>query len=221
MSSPIGSPVPDDSAPDGASRGFPWPASPDESLLGAFFRTWRESVFSPSDFFRRLPVPGPVGPALIYYLVVGVLSAAFNLYWSTMARIFIGAPVATSEAGLEAWSPLLSFLFAPLGLFIVLGLVLIVVHLLLLLFGGARHGAQTTLRVLCFAYGPTVFSIVPILGGIVASVWVFVLSIIGLREAHQTDGWRAAVAVLLPLLLFIMAGVLIAIAATVSATRLL
>jgi hypothetical protein len=76
--------------------------------------------------------------------------------------------------------------------------VALVVHAMLWLTGGARRPLKTTTRVLCFCYGPQLFVIVPVLGSLVGSLWMLWLAIVGLREAHETDGWRAAVAVLIP-----------------------
>lgn len=184
----------------GPDAPFPWPPPDGEPPLAALFRTWRESVLGPSRFFRAMPTTGSILPALLYYLIVGIVAAAFSLYWSTVFRA-IGFSSNKAASALDAWSPLLGFLLAPL--FLILGLVITfaVVHLMLLVLGGAKRGAGTTFRVLCFAYGPYVFAVVPGLGAPVAFIWTIVLAVIGLREAHRTDGWRAGLAVLLPFVL--------------------
>ena len=48
----------------------------------------------------------------------------------------------------------------------------------------------------------------PCAGGIVSSIWWLVATIIGLSKVHRTEGWRAAVAVLLPV--FVCMGIVIA-----------
>ncbi len=69
-----------------------------------------------------------------------------------------------------------------------------------MLFGGANQGLVMTLRVVSYAQAPTLFGAIPLIGGCIGSVWVLVLNIIGLAAAHRTDTWRAALAVLAPLL---------------------
>jgi hypothetical protein len=180
-----------------------WPHRPEGSALESFFQTWRQSVFQPKMFFRELPVPRPVGPAVLYYLLVGIPAIGITLFWRAlftmaMSALGIAAPEElASEFG--GWMPVLYFLFSPVVLLLGLGISFTVTHLLLLILGGARRGAGTTMRVLCFAYGPALFAVVPFIGSFVGGVWSVILAIIGLCEGHRTDGWRAAVAILLPI----------------------
>lgn len=184
-----------------------WPPRPGNSVLEAFFRTWRLSVFEPTAFFRALPSPRPVGPAILYYLLVGVPAVGIALFWQSLFALAMDAfGLVHSDVepmGLDAWWPVVNFLLSPIFLLLGLGISFVITHLLLLIFGGARRGAGTTMRVLCFAYGPALFGVVPVIGSLVGGIWSIVLAIIGLREGHQTDGWRAATAVLLPIVVII------------------
>jgi hypothetical protein len=185
--------------------GFPWPPPEDGALLSAFGETWRSATFDPGAFFRRLPTSHGTGPALLYYLVLGILLAGVALFWD-MTGVFTqaaGDEALAAELGFGTIDPVISFLLAPLLLLLALFVSAGVVHLLLLVFGGAGGGFGTTLRVFCYAYSPMVFGVVPLLGTAVGSIWMLVLAIIGLREAHRTDGWKAAVAVLLPFVLLL------------------
>jgi hypothetical protein len=66
--------------------------------------------------------------------------------------------------------------------------------------GGAKQSFETTLRVLCYAGGSAnALQLVPICGGFLAGLAGLVLNCIGLARAHETDTWRAVVAILLPL----------------------
>jgi hypothetical protein len=202
-----------------------WLHRPGGSALEGFFQTWRLSVFQPTTFFRELPVPRPVGPAVLYYLLIGIPAAGVTLFWQAILTLAVSAlGLAAPESAvpdLGGWTPVLQFLLSPLVLLVGLGISFTITHLLLLILGGARRGAGTTMRVICFAYGPALFAVVPVLGTLVGGVWSIVLAIIGLREGHRIDGWRAAVAVLLPIIavffLLILAFVLlIALAALVA-----
>lgn len=182
---------------------FPWPPAEGESALGAFGETWKSATFDPGRQFARLPRDGGTGAALLYYLLVGILVAGINLFWGVLGNY---AGMASSEGwetelGVQAVEPLATFLLSPLLLVVGLFLTAAVAHLLLLVVGGARHGFGTTVRTFCYAYSPAVFAMVPLLGTVVGGIWILVLSVIGLRESQQTEGWKAALAVLLPLFL--------------------
>src|SRR5439155_6582447 len=75
-----------------------------------------------------------------------------------------------------------------------------VVHLCLMLVGGAKQSFETTFRVLAFSQGSTgLLQLIPICGGLIAGVWGLVVSCIGLARAHETETGRAVFAVFLPL----------------------
>lgn len=74
-------------------------------------------------------------------------------------------------------------------------------HVCLMLVGGARHGFETTLRVLGYANGSTAWlNVIPFIGGLIGAVWLLVLEIVGLARAHEISVGKAALAVFLPLI---------------------
>lgn len=184
---------------------FPWPPGEDDSVLARFGETWRSATFDPGRFFARVPRDGGTGAALLYYLVVGVLVAGATLFWDALSLqtgTFSQSGLA-AELGVQAVSPVVRFFFAPLVLLVTLFVGAAVSHMILSLFDGTRHGFGTTVRVFAYAYSPGLFGVIPLLGGLVGSFWMLVLLIIGLREAQDTAGWKAAVAVLLPFVLLL------------------
>jgi hypothetical protein len=182
-------------------RAFPWPPPEDGSILGAFGDTWKGASLEPTAFFSRLPRTGGTGAAVVYYLAVGMLVAGATLFWQSLGATGMEqGPLAELGLGGDD-NPLLGFLFAPA--YLLLGLVLAggVIHVLLLVVGGATHGFGTTLRVLCYAYSPQILGVIPMVGAIVGTIWMLVVAVIGLRSAHETETWRPVLAVLLPFLL--------------------
>ncbi|HEY8485204.1 MAG TPA: YIP1 family protein [Longimicrobiales bacterium] len=183
---------------------FPWPPGPDDSILLAFFTTLKRSALSPTAFFRAMPVRGGLGAPVLFYLAIGFVVAVSSLFWKSIRLLTFGPEDLTAfqALGLSA-SPglllLLEFLLSPLSLLLALFLGAGVTHLMLLIVGGAREGFEATTRALAFAYSPLVLAIVPMIGPIVGTIWATVNAIIGLREAHRTDTWRAVVAVLGPI----------------------
>jgi hypothetical protein len=81
------------------------------------------------------------------------------------------------------------------GMFVASG----ILHLCLMIVGGAKKPFETTFRVVCFSSGSTyLLSMIPFCGGLIAGVWNIVLECIGLARAHEIDTGKAVMAVLLP-----------------------
>ncbi len=177
---------------------FPWPPPEDGPVLARFRDTWREAMFRPTAFFRRIPRHGGTIAALSFYLVVGVLVAGVNLFWDTVAMHVASDETMAAVAGFASLPPLTRFLLSPLALVLALGVAAAVTHVLLLVLGGADHGFGTTVRTFSYAYSPMGLSVVPFLGPLVGAAWMVAIGIIGLREAHETATWKPAVAILLP-----------------------
>lgn len=188
-----------------AQETLPWPPQPGASAIGSFVQTWTESLFRPGEFFSKIPETGGTGAAVLYYGIVGMIAAVFGLFWNLViaaaaaSNPFVRQVAEALDLPTGALEPIVVFLFTPVILALLLATVFAVIHAGLWIFGGARRGAGTTLRVLCYAYGPAVFAVMPFVGPLIGWVWTVVLAIVGLSSAHRTDGWRAALAVLLPL----------------------
>lgn len=200
---------------------FPWPPQDDVSAFDAFIATWRESCFRPTTFFRHMPRSGNYGAVLTYYLVLGVVVAGIELFWRSVLGFSLSERFMNEDG--SRLNDIVQFLLSPLILILALYVVTGACHLLLLMLRGATHGFETSSRVFAFSYGPAIANVVPILGGLIGFVWMTVLAIIGLREAHQTEGSKAAAAVLIPLFLLLgllVTAVLAAVMMGVLSTRL-
>lgn len=196
---------------------FPWPPRQHESTLSALVETWRLGTFDPARLFRALPVPGPIAPAVTYFLIIGVASAGLLLFWDAVGGIL---SIAGREDSPSLWSSLIGFLLSPIILLLLLATYTAVCHLSLLIVGGAKKGPATTFRVIAYSISPALFAIVPWIGSTVGSIWALIIMIVGLGEAHGTERWRSLVAVLLPMTLFFFLGMVIVLAAGVMAVVL-
>src|SRR4029079_16985655 len=93
-------------------------------------------------------------------------------------------------------------ILAPLAIVICLFIVAGIVHLFLMIVGGANQPFETTFRVLAFTQGSTgVLQLIPVCGGVIAAVWGIVVNCIGLARAHETDTGRAVLAVVVALVI--------------------
>jgi len=191
---------------------FPWPPAESQSGLDALVDSWRGAVLRPASFFAALPPQLRLGAALLYYLIVGIVAAAIQLFWATLLPRPESSLISELVGTGVGVTPLLEFLFSPLYLLFSLYLAAAVTHLLVLALVPGQRGFGVTLRVFAFAYSPVLFGVVPFIGPIAAFLWMTVISIVGIRETHYTSTARAAGAVLLPVagaLLFLVTGLVL------------
>jgi hypothetical protein len=196
---------------------FPWPPDEGDSVAGAFAATWKGASLRPRRFVAAMPDRASVGPALLYYLPLGILIAGADLFWSTVRPDGPeqDAVLARTDvlAGFE--NPLVSFLLSPAILLLSLFVSAAVTHLLLRSFGGASRDFAFTTRVYAYAYSPQALGVVPVIGSVIGFIWMVGVAIIGLREGHRTTTARAAAAVLIPVAIAL---VFVAIAAFIALT---
>jgi hypothetical protein len=99
------------------------------------------------------------------------------------------------------------------------------IHLALMVLGGANRPFEATFRVVCYSGGATaVLQLLPVCGAFAATIWNFIVVVIGVSAVHKIGTGRAAVAVMLPTLLccgLIIAAVFALIAAAGGLTVLL
>lgn len=203
---------------------IPWETWRDSGRLRAFWETWKQAMVNPVAFFRRVPKQGNF--VLPMYYGVICQSIAIILMWSFQAG-FKSIPTildyTASFGGYWPWT--LSFSWPAMSIFLLAIIVLAPIfsviglfftsamyHIFLKILGGAKFGFETTFRAISYSSSAQILGIVPIVGGIIAGVWMLVLSMIGLKEMHQTSYARTILAVLLPVL--ICCGFMIVIVAT-------
>jgi len=198
--------------PPGDGRGrIPWDDRARVGLLTALVETTRDVLGSPTRFFRAMPVSGGIGSPLLYAVIVGwaglVATALYQAVFRSIAGSHFAAfgdrpELAAMLGWMESWGGF--FVQAVFGgVFVVIGVFLSagVLHLMLLLLGGARRDFEATLRVVCFAQATSVVFLVPFCGQLVGFFWTLVLYVIGLSQAHEIGAGKAAAATLLPIVL--------------------
>ncbi len=198
---------------------FPWPPAEEENVIYAAGETWRSSLFQPSAFFRAMPATGYLS-GLAYYVPIGLIGAALELFWSsTFDALGIAWPLDSlwqrEPPANPALERLLSFLLSPLTLLAALFVAAAIIHATLKLLGAARRPFVATTRVIAFSAGTELFLLLPVLGPLLAGVWSFVLIVIGLREVHGTSTGRALATVLIPAFLLGLALTTLAVLAKV------
>ncbi len=193
--------------------GAPWDQQAG-GWLSAYIQTLKLSFAQPIYFFEGVSRVHGLGRPLIFALinafVVALLVAAYQVGFQTfiagadlaISLESLASPLAMLSAPLAALvGMLIMILFVPLatcaGLFIGAGLY----HVCLMVLGAARRPFVDTFRVACYSTGPQLLQILPLAGGLIASVWQLVLTIMGLKVVHRTSYGKSTLAVFLPLIL--------------------
>src|SRR6476661_9972298 len=181
--------------------GLRWEHRQERGFFNAFIETLTMVLTRPAEAFSVMKREGGLGEPLIYALiggcVGGIVSALFSLGFQSLGLFADknNSLAAMTGMGIGFGAIILVPLFIVIGLFIGSG----IVHLCLMIVGGANQPFETTFRVLAFTQGSTgPLQIVPVCGGLISVVWALVCNCIGLARAHGTDTGRAVVAVFLP-----------------------
>ena len=174
----------------------PWPA--------ALVETLRLMIVSPRQAFERVPPRGDVLRPVIYALLLGWLGLFFTSVWElTLGSAIRQMMPAGAMAGQDpAAARMIYLLMIPLGpLYVALGLLLssAILHVSLLLVGGAKNGYVATLRALCYTQSASVALVLPFCGSLLGFVGVLVLEVIGLSVLHRIPTGKAILAVLIPM----------------------
>lgn len=194
----------------------PWEDRALQGFIGGLLKTMKGSLFTPAEFFRKMPVKGGLTDPLLYALIVGMIGMMASYVWQIMLedtfRGFIPAEM-KAAAGYNIFHGIGMAVLAVITPFMIIVALFVwagILHLLLMLVHGSKNGFEATFRAVSYSYGANIFMALPFCGGFVALVWSIVLAIIGLKEAHGTSGGRASFAVLFPLIACCVGVVLIA-----------
>jgi hypothetical protein len=195
-----------------AGPGIPWDHRERLGFFSALVETTRQVLTGPGAFFRAMPVSGGLGSPLLYATVIGWVGVVAAAFYQAIFRSVVGSSwgglgadrpeIAALLGWVEGWGGfaaqvVFGGVFVVIGVFIAAG----ILHLVLMLLGGARRDFEATFRVVSFSQATSLLFLVPFCGQLVGGFWCLVLYVLGLAEAHQIGHGKAAAAVLLPLAL--------------------
>ena len=189
----------------GARSGLPWDERQQKGFFTAFIETLQMVLTRPAEAFTVMKREGGFGEPLIYAVVGGSVGAIVSFLFSLLLHSFGMFTDQRNPLGAMAGMGIGSIGFiilAPLAIVICLFIGAGIVHLCLMIVGGANQPFETTFRVLAFTQGSTgVLQLIPVCGGVIAAVWGIVVNCIGLARAHETDTGRAVLAVVVALVI--------------------
>ena len=186
-----------------AQSGLAWEQRAELGFFPALLETIRLVLLEPKAAFAAMKTVGGLGAPLFFFVLVATVGGAAGVFYqgvyssletakTPQEQAFAAMMTSTVTIGITIM--LLPLLFAAVA-FISAG----VVHLALILVGGAKRPFEATFRVACYAGGSTaILQLLPICGAFISSIWNFIAMVIGLSEVHGIGRGRAALAVLLP-----------------------
>jgi hypothetical protein len=187
----------------------PWDRRSQLGFIPALFETTKQVLASPTQFFQTMPVTGGLGSPLVYALIVGYIGVLATAIYATVFWSVMGTAIPTfgRRGELDQLLPLVQggaglvwqIVIGPIRVLFVLFLLSGIFHLVLLMFGNARRGFEATFRVVSFGHATAILYLLPFCGTVVAPIYLMVVAIIGLSEAHGISRGAAAAAVLIPI----------------------
>ncbi|HEV3394138.1 MAG TPA: YIP1 family protein [Chthoniobacterales bacterium] len=191
-------------SPSTAPRsGLPWDERHTKGFFSAFIETLQMVLTRPGEAFTAMRREGGLGEPLIYALIGGTLGTMVGLFYRfALQSVFAGFGRTDALNHLLGGAALiLVMIISPLLVVIGTFIVSAILHLCLMIVGGAKQSFETTFRVVCFSGGSVnPLQLIPICGGLITFVWGLILYCIGLARSHEIETGRAVIAVLLPLI---------------------
>jgi hypothetical protein len=191
--------------PDDGRSKTPWEDRTTSGFFNGLFKTAQDVLFSPSVFFKKMPVAGGLTDPLLFAMIIGTVGLLFLSVWQILLhdpmQSFVTPEMSEAGRGISnnVASPL-GTVMMPFLLIIWLFIVSGMLHLFLMIVGGAKAGFEATFRVVSYSVSPFLLMIIPYCGVLITPLWALSLFMIGLRDAHGTTGGKATAAVLFPFL---------------------
>lgn len=185
--------------------GLPWEHRAQLGLFKAWFDTVSLLITKPSGAFTMMRPEGGLMDPLLFGLIGGCAGAVASIAFQALFQSIPGFASSNNIFDLVHLAPwvfvliygVVSPVLVAVGLFVGSA----ILHLCLMLVGGANRSFETSFRVVCFASGAAnLFSMIPMCGWLIAIVYDIVLKCIGINRAHETTTGKALMAIFLPLI---------------------
>ena len=206
--------------------GPPWE---DRATLGVLKTAWETIkivLTQPSQVFATMKRDGGLGSPLLFMVVVGGGGLALNyLYGALLQGVmlsFIGAAASSNSgapnpftqlgltAGFTAGMSIVLIVMAPVIAVVMAFIWAGLAHLGLMIFKGANHPFEVTMRTVCYALGSGwALYAIPFCGGYVGGIWAIVVLCIGLPKTQDTTTGKGVAAALTPLMLCCLLAILL------------
>lgn len=186
---------------DAPGHGLPWEHRQELGFLKAFFDTVGVVLTKPNEAFGMMKAEGGLMEPLLFALIGG--SAGMIVSFLMQIGLQSVGFMADRNSAILGMGMGIVFgvILTPVIIVCIMFIGSGILHLCLMIVGGAKKPFETTFRVVCFSSGSTyLLAMVPVCGGMIAMLYNLVLECMGLARAHETEIGKAIMAVLLPIL---------------------
>jgi hypothetical protein len=193
--------------------GAPWENRSEFGLWQGVYQTAKTALFAPESLFRTMTFTGGITEPLAFGILIGSIGTMFGLFWQFL--MWSGVVLSSSKPLFGQFTIGVIFLIIMLvtPVFWVMWIFVssAVMHLLLLIVRGGQNGYEATLRVVSYSQAAQIWCLIPLVGGSIGWIWQLVVQIIGLKQIHQTSYLRVFMALLIPVALFFLLGIVLVI----------
>jgi hypothetical protein len=189
-----------------AGAGPAWEERASLGFFAALSQTIGDVLLRPAPTFASMKQTGGLANPLLYFVLLSSTMFAVSAFYQiamTWVNPSLFAPKLPHTTGSSFSVALIGSVLLSPALYVVSAFISGgVTHLCLKLLGGANRPFETTFRVMCYAQASAaVLNVIPVCGSLIGLIWGAYAIIIGLKEAQNTEGWRATLAITLPGLL--------------------
>ncbi len=185
--------------------------------LGLPRAVWQTLVgvcFRPGELFADMAPTGGIGPAFLFLALVAIPANLASSLWNFLSGFVTGplleplirdvydpiSPDLSDAVVQRSLRPgvldlVSGALLGPVFVIIFAVFTALIVHLGLMMVGGARNGIEATLKGTLYSFGCVFLLVVPLLGGL-WTIWVLVVLVFALMRLHGASGWQATFGVL-------------------------
>lgn len=189
--------------PPQGGLGIPWE---NEQNARTMFETVKAVMLEPDKTFAGASTTVAFTPSFVYAMILatagGLIASAWQFATISQGMQFLDKIPEEYRGVLEAFTQpsVATFILVPIqvvaGIFIGAG----ILHVCLLIVGGANGRFEDSIRAVAFAQGSVaVLQIIPFMGAGIAAIWGLVIEIYAVKALHKTTGTKAALGVLLPI----------------------
>ncbi len=184
--------------------GPPWER--DGYSLHSFWETAKPIIIAPTTIFSSVRREGGLGSPILFAMAGSLTGSLGSVLWTSALQFMLLAaangPNAPDAVGVHVVIALIQAVIgATVGVLIGLFLGTGIIHLALMMLGGANDPFETTFRVVAYTNGAVaLLNIIPCVGPFLAFFSYFISTIIGVAHMQGISGAKSATAVLLPIL---------------------
>jgi len=174
-----------------------------ESFWKITWTQFRNIIVSPKSFFSNIKGLS-IKDALIFGIITGSIGSMFSLFWKiTLLKDSLYSLLDFLKIDSISIWVFFSFFIIPVLVFLGVLVYSFFLHLFLYIFGAGKRGFMATLYVVCYSQAVEVFSFIPMLGSLLASIWRIYLQIVGLKYLHNTSYKKVIISFLVPFVIFV------------------